>query len=272
MTDNPGIRVGASLGAWTPANVLDKLRDMAAVAQATAIFPYPWNLPVAGSVLRDIRNASHDLDLRLVVHGPIWEVYTASVYPQIRTAGVEAIERAIDFAVAIGAVHMTQHPGESAWPDVWPHMERAALDAQLQSYKDIAVYAQAAGIAVGIENMPASSRVFNGFVDCSEIMHVLEECPTLGVTLDIGHINTAGLDGPALIARLGGRINHVHAHDNRGQSDEHLPIGAGTVRWREIGRALRLASYSGIVEVERSLPDGQIPESIAALKGVLGLD
>lgn len=270
MTER-SIRVGASLGAWTPATVLDKLRDMAAAARATAIFPYPWNLPVPGRVLREIHDVSRDLDLRLVVHGPIWEVYTASVYPQVRTAGVEMIKRAIDFAVSIGAVHMTQHAGESVWPDVWPHMERAALDAQLQSYREIEAYAQTAGIAIGIENMPKSSRVFKGLVDFSAIFEILDQCPTLGVTLDVGHVNTAGLDGPAIIRRLGRRINHIHAHDNQGEKDEHLAVGAGTIQWPALGRALVEIGYTGAIEVERSLPDGGVPESIAMLKSVLGL-
>ncbi len=263
------IEFGASLGAWHPSDILTKLHDMAQVVDATTIYPYPWNLPLSRGTLHEIRVASRDLGLTLLVHGPCWEVYTGSVYPGVRVLGVDFIERAIDFAVAIGAVHITVHPGLNQWPDVWPHMERRALDAQAQSLVELAEYARAAGIQIGVENMPAGASSFAGYSRMTEIFRVLAMAPTLGVTLDVAHVHTVGMDPVHFIRRLGERVNHVHVTDNHADWDAHSPIGEGTIAWDSVMQALVEIGYSGVIELERSLADGGVRSSIDALRALL---
>ena len=88
MTTGTGIRFGASLGRWSASDVTTKLTEMAQVVEAATVFPYPFNMPLSRQTLRDFRDASHDLGLSLLVHGPIWELYTASIYPQVHALGV----------------------------------------------------------------------------------------------------------------------------------------------------------------------------------------
>jgi sugar phosphate isomerase/epimerase len=195
-------------------------------------------------------------------------VYTASVYPEIRSLGVAAIEQAIDFAAAIGAVHITVHPGLDQWPDVWPHMERRALDAQARSLIELSAYAASANIPIGIENMPTGTGAFQGYIDFSEIFPLLKTAPSLGVTLDVAHLHTAGLDPVRIIHRLGERITHVHVTDNKADFDSHSPIGEGTIQWHAVARALLEVGYCGVVELERSLDDGAVESSLAALREV----
>jgi hypothetical protein len=64
-----------------------------------------------------------------------------------------------------------------------------------------------------------------------------------------------------------GSADHLHLHDNHGLSDEHLPIGAGTIDWRRAGPAIA-ASYQGIAVVEgRSVEEGR--QSLEAIRGWL---
>ncbi len=266
MGYTPHAKFGASLGAWRPSDVLSRVKQMAEVADATTIYPYPWNLPVSRGLLHDIRRLSGDLGLMLLVHGPCWEVYTASVYPDTRALGVEAIKRAIDFASAIGARHITVHPGPSQWPDVWPHMEQRAQEAQAQSLLELSEYAARADLQIGIENMPRSDCSLPGYVDFTEIYRALQMAPSLGVTLDVAHVHTAHFDLGEIIRRLGARINHVHVTDNHGDFDSHSPIGEGTIRWEGVASALLAIAYRGVIEVERSLADGGVRSSLDALK------
>ncbi len=266
MGHTPHIMFGASLGAWRASDILSKLKQMAAAADATTIYPYPWNLPVSHGLLHDIRQLSDDLGLTLLVHGPCWEVYTASVYPDIRVLGVEAIKRTIDFASAIGALHITVHPGLCQWPDVWPHMEQRAQDAQARSLLELSEYSAQADLQIGVENMPRSDQSLPGYVDFTEIYRVLQMAPSLGVTLDVAHVHTANLDLGEIVRRLGARINHVHVTDNHGDFDSHSPIGEGTIRWKRVASALLAISYRGVIEVERSLADGGVRSSLDALK------
>lgn len=266
MRYTPDAKFGASLGAWRPSDILSKLEEMAEIAEAATIYPYPWNLPISYGLLHDIRQLSIDLGLMLLVHGPCWEVYTASVYADVRASGVEAIKRAIDFAAAIGALHVTVHPGLSQWPDVWPHMEQRAQDAQARSLLELSEYAAQADLQIGVENMPRSNRSLPGYVDFTQIYRVLDLAPSLGVTLDVAHLHTANLGLAKIVRRLGARINHVHVTDNHADFDSHSPIGEGTIRWDKVASALLAIGYGGVIEVERSLADGGVRSSFDALK------
>jgi sugar phosphate isomerase/epimerase len=67
----------------------------------------------------------------------------------------------------------------------------------------------------------------------------LLEGTNLGVTFDVGHLNTAGFPFGRFMELLEDRIAHLHIHDNSGKSDEHMPIGGGTVPWKAVLRRLR---------------------------------
>jgi sugar phosphate isomerase/epimerase len=242
---------------------------MAGVVDAATVFPYPFNMPVSDRLLREVREVSQDLGLVLLVHGPMWELYTASIYPHVRTLGVRMVQEALDFAAHIGAVHITLHPGPNRWPGVWPQLVQAAIDAQTQSFAELASFASTLGVQIGIENMLPGDDCLPGYDDLSQIYPVLDHVPGVGVTLDVGHLHVLGLDQAQVIRRLGSRLNHLHVHDNHGQWDEHLPVGYGTIDWGCVCQALRDIGYGGVLEVERSLADGGVESSLAVLKRAL---
>ncbi|MDD2912760.1 MAG: TIM barrel protein, partial [Candidatus Bipolaricaulis anaerobius] len=69
----------------------------------------------------------------------------------------------------------------------------------------------------------------------------------------------------AYVAALGERLVHVHLHDNRGERDEHLPLGRGSLPWRAAWAALSSAGYRGPIVLEIPDPDG-LRESVAVLE------
>ena len=56
---------------------------------------------------------------------------------------------------------------------------------------------------------------------------------TVGYLIDVGHANINGWDVPTLIRRVAPRLYGLHIHDNNGNSDQHLPIGDGTMEWNQ---------------------------------------
>jgi sugar phosphate isomerase/epimerase len=60
--------------------------------------------------------------------------------------------------------------------------------------------------------------------------------------------------------QLGDRISHVHIHDNVGKKDEHLPLGKGTINWKQVMD--KLSDYKGIFVTEMS----SIEEGIQCLE------
>ena len=48
----------------------------------------------------------------------------------------------------------------------------------------------------------------------------------------------------------GNKIGHIHASDNFGREDSHLPIGAGTVEFDRILKELKGTGYNDTLTVE----------------------
>lgn len=73
--------------------------------------------------------------------------------------------------------------------------------------------------------------------------------PWVGRTLDIGH---AHIDDHVVefLARPFDRIFNVHLHDNEGEEDQHLPLGAGTVSWDTVLSRIGKECYHGPFTLE----------------------
>ena len=60
---------------------------------------------------------------------------------------------------------------------------------------------------------------------------------------------------------------HVHASDNRGRFDDHLPPGEGHIDWRDIRDSLRRAKFAGWVMLELGCPEGDLAVYLASAVG-----
>ena len=69
------------------------------------------------------------------------------------------------------------------------------------------------------------------------------------VCLDTGHA-ALGQQWHRLLDVADGRLAHVHASDNHGTFDDHLPPGDGRIDWPEIGRTLAAADFRGWIMLE----------------------
>lgn len=82
---------------------------------------------------------------------------------------------------------------------------------------------------------------------------------SVGVCLDTGHI-ALGRAWPAFVAASQSRLRHIHASDNHGQYDEHLPPGDGTIDWRIVRESLRAVNFQGWVMLELRCPNCDLAE------------
>ena len=75
------------------------------------------------------------------------------------------------------------------------------------------------------------------------------ESPWVGQNIDVGHAHVAGrLD--AFLGRSLDRLNDMHLHDNRGETDEHRPFGEGNIPWDRVFSRISAACYSGPLVLE----------------------
>ena len=112
---------------------------------------------------------------------------------------------------------------------------------------DLPQFEQAAGVRVGVENMPAK-RILGRKVSLWALnrISVLERMPHL--TLDTSHLGTWGLDPLAVYERLKGRIVHVHLSNFNGR--EHRLVEDGHLPLAELLQRLQGDGYEGAVSLE----------------------
>lgn len=84
-----------------------------------------------------------------------------------------------------------------------------------------------------------------GFISESDISVRID----VGACLDTGHALLSG-DLPNLVRRLAGHLRMIHAHDNRGQSDDHLAPGDGKIDWNWLLAELVAAGFHGAFALE----------------------
>ena len=76
---------------------------------------------------------------------------------------------------------------------------------------------------------------------------------------DTGHFSAQRENVPLALAKLRGKFANIHISDNDPANCEHLPVGEGTIDWREFFRVLKEMKYDGYLGLDlgrsKSLPD-----------------
>lgn len=84
---------------------------------------------------------------------------------------------------------------------------------------------------------------------------------SVGVCVDTGHA-ALGRHWDRFLDLVGDRLIHVHASDNRGEFDDHLPPGDGSIDWRHVRETLGRIDFEGWIVLEVSCPGGPLDEYI----------
>lgn len=185
--------------------------------------------------------------LALVCHLPTF-VSTADLTESLREASIQETIQSLRVAAELHPLKVVLHPSfiqglGAAMVDRARPLAEQALERILEEAGRLAVH-------VCVENLfPRSLSLF----DPEDFAAVLERFPAVGLTLDTGHahIGSKGEDrAVAFIRRFGDRIGHIHASDNSGREDEHLPIGVGTTDFGPIVAALRAIDYDETITLE----------------------
>ncbi len=122
----------------------------------------------------------------------------------------------------------------------------AALDALCQEYQ----------IYYAIENHRG-----NVFEAAETMLEAVEPySPYIGFNPDTGHFASAGLDAVQEVRKLQGRIYHCHFKD----SDQRLPLGAGTVDMLGVTKELKRQGYDRLWSIEHYEYQGITDEELRA--------
>jgi sugar phosphate isomerase/epimerase len=164
----------------------------------------------------------------------------ASAFDRVQDAAIAEAERCLEVFAEVGATVMNLHldgraPGHDA---------KWIAARNLDAIRRLLPTADRVGVGLMVENVEGD--------DADALAPILDALPTVGLHLDIGHANigTRKSHSASLLARYGDRLRHVHVSDNKGRSDDHLTVGAGTVGWRTEIRGLIASGYDGTITLE----------------------
>ena len=106
------------------------------------------------------------------------------------------------------------------------------------------------GISVNVENV--EDWFDSAYVTAEEVLEIVERVdhPHIGACLDSGHAHMSGIAPSDMVRGLAPYLREVHFHDNFGEYDKHLPVGAGTINWLDVMYALHETAYDRPVTFE----------------------
>lgn len=156
------------------------------------------------------------------IHGPFIDLNPGSAEPLLRKATMRRFHQALDAAAILKPRVMVLHPGYDKWrygesQDTW-------LKNSIDAWQEVIARVQSIGCTIAVENIfeeePATLRALLEELDSPLVRHCF----------DVGHWNLFGkVSMEEWFGELGSFIAETHIHDNRGERDDHAPLGEGNI-------------------------------------------
>ena len=171
-------------------------------------------------------------------------------YPikSVREACFQELERCAKIFSAIGATIINIHPCYCCPPA----MKENLVQLNIEALKPLTEMAASYGLTLVFENFKAP------FDSVFTYVQLLQEVPGLKIHLDFGHTNLGRDDGVTFCTHLGTHIKHVHFSDNRSTGDHHMPLGVGSIDWKNAVPALKSIGYDGTITLEVFCDDSSV--------------
>ena len=158
----------------------------------------------------------------------------------VRTACHAELERCAHIFTTLGSRIMNIHPCYFCPPA----MRKEVVAFNIKALQPIVAMAASHGLQVVLENYKAP------FDQVATFTALLKAVPGLKLHLDFGHAHFGRDNYELFCGELGEHIEHVHFSDNRGRSDDHMPLGVGTIDWKKAVKALKTTGYDGTITLE----------------------
>jgi sugar phosphate isomerase/epimerase len=186
----------------------------------------------------------------------------------VRQRSVAEVLSAAHAASILKVRHFVIHPGpEHAGQPHGEERERRLYNVA-RSLSEVAVRCQELGVLCVLENKLPHLM----FGNVPDMMWILGAMTTtqVGVCLDTGHAFLAGVIS-TVVPKLGHYLRVIHASDNHGRYDDHLPPGKGSIGWSDILQQLRHAHFDGtiILEIAGRGEDAEIMKAAREAAGFL---
>jgi sugar phosphate isomerase/epimerase len=247
--------IGLSSGAridWPVAKVLEVFHQLDVPGVELATRPDHFDIRRPEDVAA-VSARLHAFGIQPVsIHAPFGKgLDVADARPEVRAAGVNAALEAGRALKHAGGRLVVVHPSDLVRHE---HQVNARLEDAARSLTAAAAQCQKEGLVLAVESpLP---HLIGGHPD--EFAWLLGKIPAdVKVCLDTGHTTLGGF-WDRFVEIAAGRLMHVHANDNHGRFDDHLPPGDGNIDWGHIVRTLREAQFAGWIMLELHCADADL--------------
>ena len=193
------------------------------------------------------------------VHAPFMDLSPGGVDHTIRSITKDKLKKSIEMANILHAKGIVCHGGYNKW--FYDGRAQVWLNASLDTWEDVLKEADK-DLPVMIENIFEEEP--------STLIELLGHFEGKGLyfCFDSGHFNLfSKVSVENWVMPLSKKIREMHLHDNRGASDDHMPIGMGTFPFRELKRLI--SRLDGILYTTEIHDQNYAAESIKRLKEFL---
>jgi len=198
---------------------------------------------------------------RPTVHAPFFDLSPGAMEPMVREITLQRLTQALQAAARLGAHLMVVHPGYDRWR--YPKLAALWTEQAAATFTPLLKAAEPLDCRLALENIyedtPATLTALVGRLDS----------PWLGHCFDIGHWRLFGSTGQTeWLAAIAPRLLHLHLHDNRGQNDDHLPVGEGIIDYAPLMNLLNETAPPPSITLEAHNPE-ELQRSLANLGNLL---
>jgi sugar phosphate isomerase/epimerase len=196
--------------------------------------------------IKKVKKSLENFNLEAIGHT---NPFLPSIFPiqSIRKACLDEFRKYVDIFSKLGITFMNVHPYYNA-----PLLsDNEKIEVNIQFLQQVEKLCKEKGITLMLENY------IKPFDTPEVFTKIIEEIPDLKIHLDVGHcnINQDKNLTEAFFQRFGEKIVHLHLSDNKGERDDHLPLGCGNIEWKKIIEIIKRGGYDQTITLEVFSPD-----------------
>jgi sugar phosphate isomerase/epimerase len=195
---------------------------------------------------------------RPTVHAPFFDLSPGAMEPLVRRVTLQRLTQSLEAAGLLGAQLMVVHPGFDRWR--YPNLAETWTRQAVELFPSLLQLAERLDCRLALENIyEETPETLTNLVDALD-------SPWFGHCFDIGHWRLFGKVPQAeWLAAIASKLLHLHLHDNRGQGDDHLPIGEGSIDFAPLLALLAERPEPPSITLEAHDPDA-LQRSLASLR------
>ena len=228
------------------------------------------------STFSDLKQACEQYDVEISqIHAPFPVYFEDDA--KLTDYSLSFIEKMIAASAYLSCKQFVLHPHQDAWH---PHQNEKWIKMNIEMYSRLIPKAKEYGVTICLENLQCveNDEIIGGIcADPDETCYLIDTLNTIagekvfGFCLDIGHLNSCGLDLYSFMIKVGDRITALHIHDNDGKSDAHL-IPYSQVKdqwgehlaldWESFIKGLKNINYKGCLSFETFRAFHHLPKAV----------